>query len=143
MASVISTYPQIFKLLQIAGILYIAWLGFKFFGKRGSKQSDTVEQLTFKDGVISQALNVKGMTIVLTMYSQFLDADKSLYMEVLTLSFALLLINLLTHFTWAYGGAWMARVFASDRAIRIQSRVFGCMLLMVAFWLFYQGFVGK
>jgi len=143
MASINLEYPQFFRLLQIAGVMYIAWLGIKFFSKKGMNKTGTVEQLTFMDGVISQALNVKGMTIVLTMYSQFLDADKSLYTEVFTLSFALLMINLFTHFTWAYGGAWMASVFASDRAIRIQNKVFGSMLLAVAFWLFYQAFIGR
>jgi len=141
MATIISKYPRLFDLLQIAGVIYIAWLGIKFFTKRRVESDDSVGQLSFRDGAVSQALNIKGMTIVLAMYSQFLDPDKSLVFEVLSLTLALLALNLFTHFSWSYGGSWMAKVFASPKATRIQNRVFGSMLLLVAFWLFYQTFI--
>jgi threonine/homoserine/homoserine lactone efflux protein len=135
MATIFETYPQVFVPIQLLGAVYVAWLGFKFLKRRSIKTSQTVTKLSFYDGVISQALNVKGVAIILTMYSQFIDTDQPLAGEVISLSLALLLLNLLTHATWAYGGAWIARTFASDKAVRIQSLVFGVMLILVSVWL--------
>ena len=138
LATLINTYPVLFFLFQIAGVIYIVWLGYKFLRRTSISEKHSATQLRFIDGVISQALNIKGITIVLTMYSQFLDADNSLVFEVLSLSAALLVLNLFTHITWTYGGAWMAKNFASNQAVRVQSRIFGTMLIVIAMWLFYQ-----
>ena len=135
MATIFETYPQAFVPVQILGAVYVAWLGFKFLKRRSLKTNQTAAKLTFYDGVISQALNVKGVAIILTMYSQFIDTDKPLASEVLSLSLALLLLNLFTHTTWAYGGAWIATHFASDKAVRLQSQIFGVMLILISAWL--------
>lgn len=138
LASILKTYPKVFLVVQILGVLYIFWLGYKFLGRKGIQRKNSSTNLKFIDGVISQALNIKGISIVLTMYSQFLDKDQSIVYEVFTLSFALLLLNLFTHFTWVYGGSWMAKRFASNYAVQIQSKIFGTMLIAISFWLLYQ-----
>jgi threonine/homoserine/homoserine lactone efflux protein len=138
LSAIIINYPKVFFIVQIIGVLYILWLGYKFLGRKKIEKKESKLQLKFIDGVISQALNVKGITIVITMYSQFLDRGQSIFYEVISLSFALLLLNLLTHMTWSYGGSWMANKFASNYAVQIQSKIFGCMLISIALWLFYQ-----
>ena len=138
MAAVINEYPGLFFWFQIAGVVYIFWLGYQFLKRTGIKDKNTVPQLRFIDGVISQALNIKGMSIVLTMYSQFLDPHNSLVFEVLSLSGALLGMNLFTHTTWVCGGAWMAQKFGSNHSVRVQGKIFGAMLIFVALWLCYE-----
>ena len=139
LAAVITSYPVFFAFVQIAGVFYIIWLGYKFLRRKNIQGNSAVTNLKFIDGVISQALNVKGIAIVITMYSQFLNKE-NLVFEVITLSLSLLILNLFTHVTWAYGGAWMTKKFASDYAVQLQSRVFGGMLILVAFWLLYKSF---
>lgn len=134
LGALVQQFPTLMQVIQIIGACYVAWLAFKFFNRK-SVQAKELPQLRFIDGVISQALNVKGVSIVLTMYSQFLDVDAELLPQVLGLSLALMLLNLFTHSSWTLGGAWMARTFASDRAVRIQSLLFGAMLLLVSGWL--------
>lgn len=92
MATVFETYPQVFVPVQILGAIYAAWLGFKFLKRRSVTTNQTVAQLTFYDGVVSQVLNVKGVAIILTMYSQFIDTDQPLASGVISLSMALLLL---------------------------------------------------
>ena len=75
------------------------------------------------------------------MYSQFLNEDVSLVYEVLTLSLALLILNLFTHMTWSYGGSWMAKKFASNYAVELQSKIFGIMLIGIAVWLLFGSIV--
>ena len=138
LSAIVIKYPKLFFIVQIAGVLYILWLGYKFLIRKDIQTKELEGQLTFKDGVISQALNVKGITIVMTMYSQFLDKDQSIVYEVLSLSLALLILNLCTHMTWSFGGAWMAKKFASSYAVQVQSKIFGGMLIAIAIWLLYQ-----
>jgi threonine/homoserine/homoserine lactone efflux protein len=139
LAVIITSYPIFFSFVQIVGVFYIIWLGYKFLRRKNVQGNSTPTKLKFIDGVISQALNVKGIAIVMTMYSQFLDKE-NLVFEVITLSLSLLVLNLFTHTTWAYGGAWMTKKFASDYAVQLQSKVFGIMLILVAFWLLYNSF---
>ncbi|WP_227430363.1 LysE family translocator [Psychrobacter sp. I-STPA6b] len=138
LSALLEKYPKVFFAIQILGVIYIFWLGLKFLLRKSVEKKDSKVNLTFKDGVISQALNIKGITIVLTMYSQFLNKEHSLVYEVLSLSIALLLLNLFTHMTWSYGGSWMAKNFASNQAVEIQSKIFGSMLIGISFWLLYK-----
>jgi len=138
LSAIIQAYPSLFLFVQILGVAYIFYLGYKFIIRKDIQRKEGKTELRFIDGVISQALNIKGITIVMTMYSQFLNPEVSIVYEVLTLSFALLLLNLFTHMTWSYGGSWMAQKFASSYAIELQSKIFGWMLVLIAFWLLYQ-----
>ncbi|MTI09704.1 LysE family translocator [Curvivirga aplysinae] len=134
LGAIVLQSPTLMKTVQVIGAIYVAWLALKFMRRRHVEAKE-LPQLRFLDGVISQALNVKGISIILTMYSQFLDAEKALVPQVLLLTLALLLLNLFTHSVWTLGGSWMAKTFASDRVVRIQSMIFGIMLLIVAGWL--------
>jgi len=138
LSAIIEAFPSLFLFVQILGVAYIFWLGYKFIIRKDIQRKEGKTELRFIDGVISQALNIKGITIVMTMYSQFLNPENSIVYEVLTLSFALLLLNLFTHMTWSYGGSWMAQKFASSYAVELQSKIFGVMLVLIAFWLLFQ-----
>ncbi|WP_121627191.1 LysE family translocator [Poseidonibacter antarcticus] len=138
LSAILSAYPRVFIFVQILGVAYIFWLGYKFLLRKDIQRKEGKTKLRFIDGVISQALNIKGITIVITMYSQFLNPENSIVYEVLTLSFSLLLLNLFTHMTWSYGGSWMAQKFASSYAVELQSKIFGGMLIFISFWLLYQ-----
>jgi len=138
LSAIIEAFPSLFLFVQILGVVYIFWLGYKFIIRKDIQRKEGKTKLRFIDGVISQALNIKGITIVMTMYSQFLNPENSIVYEVLTLSFALLFLNLFTHMTWSYGGSWMAQKFASSYAVELQSKIFGGMLILIAFWLLYQ-----
>ncbi|MDX1736720.1 MAG: LysE family translocator [Alphaproteobacteria bacterium] len=139
LGAVLLRFPTMMQAVQVVGAIYVAWLALKFL-KRKTVEAREMPQLRFIDGVISQALNVKGISIVLTMYSQFLNTEADLVPQVIGLSIALTCLNLFTHFSWTLGGHWMAKHFASARAVRVQSIVFGVMLLVVSFWLLSKAF---
>lgn len=135
MGAVLRQFPRLMTAVQFFGVLYLAYLAFSFFARAADAERCTVKRLTFKDGVISQALNIKGVSIVTLMYSQFLRPGESLYVQVAVLSAMLLALNLFTHFTWSLGGHWMVSRFASQKAAKIQNRIYGALLLAVAVWL--------
>ncbi len=135
MGAVLQQFPRLMTAVQFLGVLYLAYLAFSFFTRAAATGQNTVKRLTFKDGAISQALNIKGISIVTLMYSQFLRPGENLYVQVAVLSAMLLALNLFTHFTWSLGGHWMVSRFASEKAAKIQNRIYGALLLGVAVWL--------
>lgn len=140
LATLIDRYPYWIQVMQLLGALYIAWLGVKMMQRRSANHNQNIEPLRFFDGVISQALNVKGVSIILTMYSQFLRPSENIWPQIWMLTSALTIMNLAAHFSWTYGGAWLAARLASERAIRWQGRIYGLLLFAVAGWLFIRGF---
>ena len=127
-------YPTAFTYVQIAGCVYIFYLAISFFGKKAAASGNAIK-LKFRDGVLSQALNVKGISIVALMYSQFLSGDSDTVLQVLQLTAMLAALNLFTHFSWALGGAWLMSRLASNRAVKIQNQFYGVLLMIVAVWL--------
>ncbi|MBE8158897.1 MAG: LysE family transporter, partial [Betaproteobacteria bacterium] len=134
MGAFMQQYPAAFYYVQIAGCVYIFYLAASFFGKKAASGGGA-RKLKFWDGVVSQALNVKGVSIAALMYSQFLSADSPALPQVLKLTAMLALLNIFTHMTWAMGGSWMVSRLASERATKIQNKIYAAMLFAVAVWL--------
>ena len=138
MLVVIQQFPHFFNSLQLFGAIYVAWLGYQFLERKKSDKNISTPKLRFIDGAISQALNIKGVSIIFTMYSQFLDSNESLLYETVSLSLCLFSLNLFTHITWAYSGAWLSKKLTSTRAINLQNYIYGLLLFLISFWLIYS-----
>ena len=134
LGAVVREYPGAFKWMQLLGCAYLLWLALSFF-RRKHGGANTTRKLTFRDGVISQALNFKGVSIVLVMHSQFLAPESEVVVRVLLLTLMLTILNLCNHFFWAYCGALTARQFVTEKSAKIQNIVYGIMLIAVAIWL--------
>jgi len=135
LGAVIQRYPPAFIALQFMGVLYLLYLAYSFLARSAAAGRQTAQRLTFKDGLISQALNIKGVSIITLMYSQFLNPEHNIPAQVALLSLMLLALNLFTHFTWAWGGAWMVSRFASPKSAAIQNKIYAALLFAVAVWL--------
>lgn len=135
LGAVIQRHPPAFAALQFAGVLYLLYLAYSFYARSAAAGKQKARRLTFKDGLISQALNIKGVSIITLMYSQFLDPAQNIPAQVALLSAMLLALNLFTHFTWALGGAWMVSRFASEKSANIQNKIYAALLFAVAVWL--------
>lgn len=130
----IRKYPQAFFYVQLLGCAYMFYLGASFFWRRADKPGGA-PKLTFRDGLVSQALNIKGVSIVVLMHSQFLSPESPVVPQVLLLTAMLTMLNLCNHFSWAFCGAWTAGKFSGAASVRIQNAVYGAMLIVVAVWL--------
>jgi Putative threonine efflux protein len=82
-------------------------------------------------------LNPKIHSMILVMFSQFLDPAHALPTQVVQFAVAFLLVCVACHFPWIVGGRVILRRFRSAYAMRIQGRVFGlCMILVAAYVAF-------
>lgn len=91
--------------------------------------------LTFKDGVIVEALNMKYLLIPTIMFSQFYSPDSGGYGQIIFLTFALLCLTLTTSMIWIIGGNTLASFVLNERRQRTEGILFGSLLCATALWL--------
>jgi len=132
-------YPEIEAAIKWAGIAYVLYLAWGFFRSSAQVESDDggheVRRLRGTDGFLSVILNPKIHSMILVMFSQFLDPAKSLLTQVLLLTMAFLIVCVVCHLPWIYGGQLVLRRFRSAHALRVQAWAFGTCMLLVAVYL--------
>ena len=131
---ILSTYPQIIETIKYLGIGFLLYLAFKFF-KMSCSSRETLKPLTFKDGVIVEALNVKYLLIPTIMFSQFYSPATGGYMQIVALTLALLSLTLTTSMIWIVGGNSLAVFVLNKDRQRTQGIIFGSLLCATALWL--------
>lgn len=126
-------YPQSHTLMLWAGAAYVLYLAWGFFRSAApGAKPQTVERMGLVSGIVAVLLNVKIHSMVAVMFAQFLQPDRALAPQVLLLTGAFLLVGIVCHFPWIYGGQLILGRFTSAQALRIQGRVFGGLMVAVA-----------
>ena len=134
--AILEKYPGLFRYLQYAGSAYLIYLATKFFRMKKAEAGELSDNApNFIDGVILQLLNMKVVTVTVVMFSQFLDAGSGQISRVILLSIGLAALTSGATMTWACGGAWLTRTFASEKSVKLQGYIFGGMLIAVSIWM--------
>ena len=131
---VITAYPRIADAIKYLGIGFLLYLAFKFF-RFSCSANKTLRPLTFKDGVIVEALNMKYLLIPTIMFSQFYSPDSGGYGQIIFLTFALLCLTLTTSMIWIIGGNTLASFVLNESRQRTEGILFGSLLCATALWL--------
>ena len=79
-AAILVANPLVFKGLQVAGAMYLAWLGFKMlFAKQGDKPAVEIEAgQYFKQTMLITLLNPKAVMFYVAFFPQFIDPARHL-----------------------------------------------------------------
>lgn len=135
---VLHGHPEIQMVLKWTGTVYLLYLAWGFFrssaGSANSSEPDS-SRLRIGDGFLSVALNPKIHSMILVMFSQFLDPAKPLPAQVFQFAAAFLVVCVVCHFPWIYGGQLILRRFRSARAVQVQGYVFGICMILVAVYV--------
>ena len=134
---VISTYPHVAETIRYMGIVFLLYLAAKFFSLSCSSKK-TLRPLTFKDGVIVEALNMKYLLIPTIMFSQFYSPDTGGYGQIFLLTLALLCLTLTTSMIWIIGGNSLASFALNERRQKTEGFIFGSLLCATALWLIFM-----
>jgi len=136
MAQILGWVPGMFRYVQIGGAVFIVYLAWKIVSSSTLERRDLDGPAPgVVDGMLVQALNAKGLALLLVIYSQFLSPDRPVWLAALEISLALTAFSLVSHFSWLLGGAWLASRFTSPRALKRQNAAYAVLLIGVAGWL--------
>jgi len=130
--SIFLANPTAYEILRTAGIGYILYLAWKFLRARPSISDSAGNGYSVYDGMLLTALNPKFYVIVTVLFSQFLKPGQDGVWAVILGFMAVLAFSQLV---WLTAGAIIKPLLKSERARRIQSRVFGVLLLMVVIFM--------
>ncbi|WP_085583729.1 MULTISPECIES: LysE family translocator [unclassified Pseudomonas] len=132
-------HPTLVWGLQVAGSLYILWLGVRLLRRPLKAPGDKTLHLQFRDGIFVQLGNVQGIVMLLVMFSTFLPAGDTSSTVVLVLSAALISLNFFSHVIWVSMGSTVQKLIRSrPRLLVAQNAAFGLMLIAVAVWIFLR-----
>jgi threonine/homoserine/homoserine lactone efflux protein len=127
--AVFLAYPTAYQILRYAGICYIFYLAWKFLRARPSISDSADGEFRVLDGMLLTVLNPKFYLVVTVLFSQFLKPGQGALWAVI---FGLTAVLAVSQFVWLAAGAAIKPLLKSETALRIQSRVFGVLLLLVA-----------
>jgi homoserine/homoserine lactone efflux protein len=137
LSQVFKAHPLLFEMLKWGGTLYVLYLAWCFFQSSSMSEQEAVKPLSFFDGFASLSLNPKVHSMILVMFSQFLNPALDLATQVVQIATVFVLICFACHFAWIYSGQVIFSRIKSEYAVRIQAIVFGvCMVLVAAFIAF-------
>ena len=132
-------YPLAFRLLAIAGVLYLAWLGAKAIRHSfHAGEDDTVAPArkpsthAFRDGIAVAIGNPKSLVYMVAIIPPFVDPDLPVGWQIVTLAVIALVLDLLVG--WAYIGAGKRLAKAMERAAtrRWIDRGIGIVFILIA-----------
>ena len=134
--TILDKYPQLLVAIQYAGSAFICYLAYRTWqSERAADDPRTHTAMKLIDGMLLQALNPKFPVILLIMFSTFLESGEALLPQVMTLSVAIVLLNVFTLVCWTLGGKIITRSFQSERSVQLQNNAFAVMLLVLAIWI--------
>ena len=143
-------HPLLFTTAQWLGIAYLFYLTFRFFraGAQAGQQhnnktstsdnSVTSAQYRFYDGLLLQLLNPKGWSMMILMFSVFLDGSFPIVEQAIYLDVMLAVMNIATHLTWIASGAAITHYMNNPQHARKVSYIFASSLLLVTLSLLFD-----
>ena len=134
-----SELPEFITYIRFAGALYIFYLAYTFLRSDPRIEEDKEEKVKFGylQGLLVSGLNPKLIVALGIMYSQFLLPGMDKSSMILVLTSLVMVLSISAHFTWATAGYLVFAKLKSSRLIRMQSRIFALMLILVGVWLLW------
>ncbi len=132
LSEIFRQHPLLNQTMKWAGTIYILYLAYGFLRSSALSARSEMRPLGILDGFVSVSLNVKIHSMILVMFSQFLNPALPLLAQVIQIAIVFILVCLACHFPWIYAGQIIFSRFKTARAMRIQGYLFAACLALVA-----------
>jgi threonine/homoserine/homoserine lactone efflux protein len=145
LGALILAFPTAFRVLAVAGGLYVAWLGIKAIRAGLKHESATAvvtlhaERPPFIDGFLVQAANPKAILFFTAVLPPFLDVARPLGPQLAMFAVAAIGMDVIAMTTYGLGGAALSARMAEPGFRRGFSFVVGALLLSAAALILWRG----
>ncbi|MEN9867775.1 MAG: hypothetical protein RL748_3365 [Pseudomonadota bacterium] len=132
-----------FTVVKIVGAVYLIWLGIAQWRAKASVADATrtddlpSPRKRFLIGFFTNVTNPKGILFMVAVLPQFINPHTPLLPQLLILGVTMVSVDMTVMHGYAFAAASMQRFFRNARAVAIQNRVFGAVLVMVGAGLFF------
>jgi homoserine/homoserine lactone efflux protein len=137
-----------FNVVKTAGALYLVYLGISQWRSRVEPRPDlatsgaapaAIPDLRKRvlTGFLTNATNPKGIVFMVAVLPQFISQHSALLPQLLILAATMCAVDVIVMHSYALAAASMQRLFRNARAVTMQNRVFGAVLMAVGTALFF------
>lgn len=140
-AAIMLNYPAMFTWFKWIGGLYLMYLGCKMFWSNSHLSLDAETQLVvsryalISQGFVTAIANPKGWAFMLSILPPFIDASKSISLQLITLVAIIMLSEFICMLIYATGGKGLKTLLNKGNNIRWMNGISGSLLIAVGLWL--------
>lgn len=144
MGVVIDQFPWLLTVVKVAGAIWLAWLGFKFFKAAFLHKPDKVQTsnqtkekqrsrpFRFYEAVLFQWVNPKGLIMALAAAGAYVGISSDFKLRVFLICATFLFMGLTSASTWAIAGSTLNRLISQGRSAIILNIIMGLLLIATA-----------
>jgi homoserine/homoserine lactone efflux protein len=134
-----------FTIVKIVGALYLIWLGIGQWRAKGAGPGVSTAGMAAHPpfgrrvltGFLTNATNPKGIIFMVAVLPQFISKEAPVLPQLAILGVTMVAIDTSVMHGYAFLASSMQRFFRDARAVKIQNRVFGSVLIIVGALLFF------
>lgn len=131
-------YPLAFRMLAMAGIAYLAWMGLKavrhsfHVDEEHAPIPEASSRNAFRDGIVVAASNPKSLVYMVALIPPFVNAAKPIWGQILSLAVIALVIDLVVGALYIFAGRSLAGAIERPATRRWIDRGMGIAFLLIA-----------
>tara|TARA_B100000678_G_scaffold46197_1_gene35986 strand:- start:1287 stop:1922 length:636 start_codon:yes stop_codon:yes gene_type:complete len=131
-------YPLAFRLLAIAGVVYLAWLGARAIwhsfhaSEEGPEPARRPSTHAFRDGIAVAIGNPKSLVYMVAIIPPFVDPELPVGWQIVTLALIALVLDLIVGWMYISAGKQLARAMERAATRRGIDRGIGCVFILIA-----------
>lgn len=140
-AQLLLRWPLAFTLIKLLGGAYLFYVGVQLWrskGKlalsQGAAQTISAKEL-FAQGLITACSNPKAWAFNIAILPPFLDFDRPITLQLVTMLAVIAGIELLCMLIYASGGRSLRHLLERENGVQLLNRISGSLMLLVAVWL--------
>jgi homoserine/homoserine lactone efflux protein len=134
-----------FAVVKTIGALYLVYLGVSQWRSRAEASAVSTEGLAAHPsfgkrvltGFLTNATNPKGIIFMVAVLPGFIEKDAPLLPQLVILGLTMMSIDTIVMHGYAFLASSMQRFFRDPKAVRLQNRFFGAVLVLVGALLFF------
>lgn len=138
LGALVVAFPQVFRLISVAGALYVGWLGYRAWRGAFSSAADP-DHPTIKlgrsaivDGFMVQIANPKAILFFTAVLPPFLDVSRPAAPQLALFALATIGMDVLSMSAYGLGGAALARRMSEPRFRKGFAVLTGVLLIAAA-----------
>ena len=133
-----------FNVVKIVGACYLIYIGFQQWRSTGGMIDANAEQQPAGSwqkrtlsGFLTNATNPKGIIFMVAVLPQFMTPSRPLWLQLLILAVTTLAVDTVVMHGYAASASVLRRLLRDSKAMHIQNKVFGGLLMLVGVGLFF------
>jgi homoserine/homoserine lactone efflux protein len=142
--SVLLASETAFGIVKVLGACYLIYIGVAQWRAgagplSGNEQAapEVPWQKRCLTGFLTNATNPKGIIFMVAVLPQFMTQDRPLWQQLLVMAATTVAVDVVVMHGYAAGASALRGLLRSARAVRMQNRVFGGVLMAVGAGLFF------